>query len=503
MFMGEDFSISDMEEAMEEEDEGEVPYNRLKHIYLKPDCGLCNQPMDPDQWTLALIGNPTGTKPVSLDDTTKASVRASTARAFGIPELATLPPEVLQMIKSFVPQHSLWKFNSIQNVAESMSSSGTDIESYPLASIKSWQRGQTVVCDKDDVKNFVLRLTVDLDGLKQIEKLESWPEYSHIRSNVFAYLFVVPIRATKAHVDFKPGRAFLKKEIGFGYGEFWDTPTPPEKGLSMFATPLLRFSATRFRTVDLCNITGLTFFYFRGYIMGVHSHTADSPTATSTFNEISAIDPKYLMWVYVPISRKDSLMRIGVRDTLTVCVPPTFLKPTVFVYNVPHKRGYGMYGAVSGQEGDEPSAPFPRLIPSEEGPPYRGRIHFEAPAKGIVHVDVYYNEANGYCKGLLLEYANGAQRALGQCRVGVDPFKAYEKSTWICYRNICEPKTYRHTGSCIVECTTGTNSHEHGSNGFDDWVCMPTTKGYLRFGCDHKIASLDMYTLRSEEEEDE
>ncbi|KAF5647564.1 uncharacterized protein FTJAE_1620 [Fusarium tjaetaba] len=491
MFMDEDFSISDMEEAMEEEDEGEEyqQESALERIWV----ASC--------WKFPWLHDPVQLTPrLSLDDTTKASVRASTARAFGIPELATLPPEVLQMIKSFAPHHSLWKFSSIQNVAESMSSSGTDIESYPLASIKSWQRGQPVVCDKDDLKNFVLRLTVDRDGLKQIEKLESWPEYSQVRSNAFAYLFVVPFRATKAHVDFKLGRAFLKKEIGFGYGEFWDTPNPPEKGLSMFATPLLRFSSTRFRTVDLCNITGLTFFYFRGYIMGVHAHTADSPAATSTFNEISAIDPKYLMWAYVPISRKDSLMRIGVRDTLTIYVPPTFLKPTVlistklagefalgpdygyaeevflsekeptvFVYNVPHKRGYGMYGAVSDQEGDEPSAPFPRLFPSEEGPPYRGRIHFEAPAKGIVHVDVYYNEANGYCKGLLLEYANGAQRALGQCRVGVDRFKA----------------------------------HEHGSNDFDDWVCMPTTKGYLRFGCDHKIASLDMYTLRSEEEEDE
>ncbi|KAF5676218.1 hypothetical protein FCIRC_7139 [Fusarium circinatum] len=496
MFADEEFSTSDMDEALEEEDEGEEPYKKLKHIYLKSDCGLCNQPMSPDQWTLALIGNPTGTKPLTprlgLIDTTKASVKASTARAFGIPELATLPPQVLQMIKSFVPYHSLWKFSSIQNVAESMSSSGTDIESYPLASIKSWQRGQPVVCDKGELKEFVLRLTVDRDGLSQIEKLESWPEYSQIRSNTCAYLFVMPIRAADSHVDFKFGRAFLRKSLRFGFGEFWDTPTPPKNGLSVFATPIIRRGAVRYRTVDLCNITGLTFFYFRGYIMGVHAHTADSPTAKATLVEISTIDPKYLMWAYVPISSKDRLLRIGVRDSLDVYLPPMFLKPTVlistklagdfvlgpdyglsekeylsgkeptvFVYNVPHKRGHGIYGAVSDKNGDDPSAPFPRVLPSGGCPLYRGRLYFEASAKDVVHVDVYYEEATGYCRGLLLEYANGAQRALGQCRVGIDPFKSCDKPNWLCYSHSFDNKPFDRIRQCKVECSTGSDSHDH------------------------------------------
>ncbi|KAF4416114.1 hypothetical protein FACUT_12829 [Fusarium acutatum] len=406
MFMDENFSIRNMEEAMEEEDEGEEPYKRLKHIYLKPDCGLCNQPMDPGQWTLALIGNPTGTN--HLVDTTKASVRASTARALEIPELAILAPEVLQMIKSFVPYHPLWKFSSIQNVAGSMSSSGTDMESYSLASIKSWQRGQPVICDKGELKDFVLRLTVDRDGLNRIEKLESWPEYSQIRSNACAYLFLAPFQAADSHIDFKFGRAFLKPSLRFGFGEFWDTPTPPKNGLSMFATPIIRDGAVRYRTVDLCNITGLTFFYFRGYIMGVHVHTADCPTATSTLDEISAIDPKCLMWALVlclPPTFKNPTVLISTKLAGDSVLGPDYgyamkeylsgKEPTVFVYNVPHKRGHSMYGAVSDNKGDEPLAPFPRIYTMGGCPPYRGGIYSQAPVKGIVHVDVYYNEANG------------------------------------------------------------------------------------------------------------
>ncbi|KAG5794703.1 hypothetical protein H9Q69_006230 [Fusarium xylarioides] len=376
------------------------------------------------------------------------------------------------MVKSFVPHHPLWKFSSIQNIAETMSSSGTDMESYPLASIKSWQRGQPVVCDKGELEEFVLRLTVDHDGLNQIEKLESWPEYSQIRSTACAYLFLTPFQAADSHIDFKFGRAFLNPSLRFGFGDFWDTPTPQKDGLNMFATAFIRYGAVRYRTVDLRDITGLTFFYFRGYLMGVHAHTADSPTATSTLDEISTIDPKYLMWAYVPISSKDSLVRIGVRDSLVLCLPPTFKKPTVlvstklagdfllgpdydyamkgylsgkeptvFVYNVPHKRSHNMYGAVSDNKGDESLAPFPRKHTMGGCPPYRGRIYSQAPVKGIVRVDVYYNEANGYCRGLLLEYDNGAQRALGQCRVRVDPFKAYEKPDWICCRDIRDLKT--------------------------------------------------------------
>ncbi|KAF5973282.1 hypothetical protein FCOIX_8850 [Fusarium coicis] len=373
-----------------------------------------------------------------------------------------------------------------------MSSLGTDIESYPLASIKSWQRGQPVVCDKGELKDFVLRLTVDRDGLSKIEELESWPEYSHIRSNAFAYLFVVPIRAAKTHVDFKFGRAFLRTALEFGHGEFWDTPTPPKHGLNMFAVPTDRDGAARFRTVDLCNITGLTFFYFRGYIMGAHAHTADSPTAKATLDKISKIHPKYLMWTYVPISSKDSLVKIGVRDSMEVYLPPSFLKPTVlistklagdfvlgpdygsskkeyfsgkeptvFVYNVPHKRCHGIYGAASDKKGNEPSARFPRILPNGGCPPYRGRLYFEAPAKDVVHVDVYYEEASGYCRGLFLEYTNDAQRVLGQCRFGVDPFKSYDKPNWLCYSHSFDDKPFDQILQCQVECSTGSESHGH------------------------------------------
>ncbi|EWG36253.1 hypothetical protein FVEG_14644 [Fusarium verticillioides 7600] len=476
-------------------------------------------------WKFPWLHDPIQLTPrLNLDNINKASVRASAARAVGIPELATLPPVVLQMIRSFVPHHSLWKFSSIQNVAESMSSLGTDIESYPLASIKSWQRGQPVVCDKGALKDFVLRLTVDRDGLSKIEKLESWPEYIQIRSNAFAYLFVVLIRAAKAHVDFKLGRACLKTTSGFGYGEFWDTPTPPDNGLNMFAVPIDRDGAIRFRTVDLCNITGLTFFYLRGCIMGVRAHTADSPTAKATLDKISTIHPKYLMWAYVPISSKDSLVRIGVRDSMEVYLPPSFLKPTVlisiklagdfvlgpdygsskkeyfseeeptsFVYNVPHKRGHGIYGAVSDKKGNGPSARFPRILPNRGCPPYRGCLYFEAPAKDIVHVGVYYEEASGYCRGLLLEYANGAQRALGQCRVGVDPFKSYDKPNWLCYSHSFDDNPFDRIMQSKVEYSTGSKSHDDDERGmFSHWTCT-RMDGTLEFACDHRIADLDSY----------
>lgn len=315
----------------------------------------------------------------------------------------------------------------------------------------------------------------------------------------------------------------------------------PKNGLSMFATPFNRDGAVRFRTVDLCNITGLTFFYFRGYMMGVHAHTAHSSTATSTLDEISAIDPKYLIWAYVPISSKDSLVRIGVRDSLDLCLLPAFKKPTmlvslwlrhplwsqssrpqistklagdfvlgpdykyavkgylsgkdpsVFVYNVPYNRYHSMYGAVSDNKGDEPLAPFPRTYATGGSPPYRGRIYSQAPAKDIVHVDVYYEEATGYCRGLLLEYANGAQMALGQCRVGINPFKSYDKPNWLCYAHSRDDKPSDPIRQCKIECSTGSDTHDHDQSGmFYHWTCTPLEET-LEFACDHRTAGLQSY----------
>ncbi|KAM5379230.1 hypothetical protein BFJ63_vAg8704 [Fusarium oxysporum f. sp. narcissi] len=261
--------------------------------------------------------------------------------------------------------------------------------------------------------------------------------------------------------------------------------------------------------------------------MAVHSHTANSPVAAPTIQHFSRHEQDHMIWTYIPISSTDSLLRIGVGDAwqrhIEICtkLTGTFLfgpyqcytdtdnvsgnEPSVLVHNVPTKRVGGLLGIVTEHNFESESLlSLPRYHKDDKDPSRLRCTNTEVPAKNITRADVYYNRKNGYCEGLLLEYANGAQRAVGQCRIGIDPFKAYGKPSWICYRDICDPETCEETGSCIVECTTGTNSHEHEPRDIGDWVCMrPRGGGYLEFACEHKTASFGMYTRADEEEDDE
>ena len=112
-------------------------------------------------------------------------------------------------------------------------------------------------------------------------------------------------------------------------------------------------------------------------------------------------------------------------------------EPSVLVHNVPTKRGGGSLGIVTEHNFEsEPLLSFPRYHNDDKDPLGLGGINTLAPAKNITRADVYYDRRNGYCKGLLLKYANGAQRAVGQCRIGIDPFKAYEEPSWFCYHDL-------------------------------------------------------------------
>ena len=52
----------------------------------------------------------------------------------------------------------------------------------------------------------------------------------------------------------------------------------------------------------------------------------------------------------------------------------------------------------------------------------RGANYTAAPLDNIVRIDVFHERGSDLCRGLLLEYANGGQRLVGDCRIGADPF---------------------------------------------------------------------------------
>ncbi|KAF5551722.1 hypothetical protein FNAPI_7328 [Fusarium napiforme] len=591
------------------------------HIYIKPECELCDQTIHTDEWTVALLGNEDGLSPsyltnkfrfpesqdvvetadelilcqrlkcntcemahpsvtvhancyrvfqqsyrredamdaiwvasawkspwryrppqrrprLDLTDMTLVLIGGPVAEAIGISGLALLPSEVLQMVRSYAPDNLLWRYSLIQNIAEEMSRPFQNpfepqhvATRFALAAVKAWKReskGIDTTCDESKSESFIVRLTVDCLGLKEIQRLHDWPEYNHTRSNTYTYVFFTQGQAGRSFIYSKFGRAFIDNHNDSRDFPFWDTPSPPLRGLKMFPRPDSPGSI-RYRTVDLLNTTGLTFFFLRGFIVAVHSHKTNAPVAEPAIQHFSQYERDQMIWTHIPISSTDSLLRIGVGDTwqrqIEICTKLTgaylfgpYLcytdtrdvsgnEPSVLVHNVPIEGVGGSLGIVTEHNFEsEPLLPFPRYHNDGMNPPGLDCINTVAPAKNVTRADVYYDRRNGYCKGLLLKYTNSAQRAIGQCRVGIDPFKAYEEPSWFCFRDIydSESESLEETGSCVVECTTVTNNHKHEPCEIDDWQCMRAGAGlYLEFLCDKKTDTFGMYIRHDEEEDDD
>ncbi|KAI1057780.1 hypothetical protein LB506_001093, partial [Fusarium annulatum] len=541
-----------------------------EHVYIKPECELCDQTIHTDEWTVACgitvpclmflpqsfcwedavdaiwvasawkspwRHRPPQRKPrLDLTDMTLLSIGGPVAEAIGISGLALLPPEVLQMVRSYIPDNLLWRYSLIQNIAEEMSrpfqnpfEPQHDATRFALAAVKAWKReskGMNTTCDESKSESFIVRLTVDCLGLKEIQRLHDWPEYNHTRSNTYTYVFFTQGQADRSFIYSKFGRAFIDNPDDSQDFPFWDTPNPPLRGLKMFPRPD-RPGSIRYRTVDLLNTTGLTFFFLRGFIVAVHSHTANAPAAAPAIQHFSRYEQGYMIWTYIPVSSTDILLRIGVGDTwqrsIEICTKLTGTclfgpydcymdtrdvsgnTPSVLVHNVPIERVGGSLGIVTEHNLEsEPLLSFPRYHNDDMDPPGMGCINTVAPAKNVTHADVYYDRSSGYSKGLLLAYANGAQRAVGQCRVGIDPFKAYEEPSWFCSRKVYHPGSLEETGSCVVECTTGTNDHKHEPCDIDDWQCMCARAGLrLEFVCHYMVNTFEMYIRHDEEEDDD
>lgn len=55
-----------------------------------------------------------------------------------------------------------------------------------------------------------------------------------------------------------------------------------------------------------------------------------------------------------------------------------------------------------------------------------------APLENVARLRLFTDEDAGICRGLLLEYEDGGQRSVGECRVGLDVERAYERPVGLC-----------------------------------------------------------------------
>lgn len=106
------------------------------------------------------------------------------------------------------------------------------------------------------------------------------------------------------------------------------------------------------------------------------------------------------------------------KTTLTAATPPS----STLLYTV--ERGMGIYvlGILAGGDGSSGEQLVPLSPPTPPYPvcwlPYS---YGTALLDDVACIWVFRNLLTGHCPGLIVEYANGSQHALGCCRLGVDP----------------------------------------------------------------------------------
>jgi hypothetical protein len=167
-------------------------------------------------WVAAVWRNPwivSSLKPrtqLDIIDNGLVSISLSSAEALGMPQLTSLPSEVLQLIRAYSRENVVWTYPAIKAKAEEMSRfdesmSRDDGMQYNLSIVKKWHRGQDAELEENPPESVVFRFTLDSHGLLDIERLPDWPEYKSCRYRTHKYFFIDFAEAQHTLVYFKVG----------------------------------------------------------------------------------------------------------------------------------------------------------------------------------------------------------------------------------------------------------------------------------------------------------
>ena len=158
----------------------------------------------------------------------------------------------------------------------------------------------------------VVRLTIDAEGIQKIELLSDRPPYTPERTERVAYMVeeLAALKGVKA--CFKDGLVQLYSKAGYPSLRIWDTPAPPSLSQCTIYSDKKR-PWRHFRTVELDSITGLTFFYWRGTLLGIHPHRVNDQCAMSSCERLSKRLP--VAWLYYPIAPTDRILIFGARPS--------------------------------------------------------------------------------------------------------------------------------------------------------------------------------------------
>ena len=371
----------------------------------------------------------------------------------GIPQIADLPEELVQLICQSSRHALLWRCTAAITLARQITTlEPSSHDTLPLSDILSWARGgQLFKRAQSALVSPVIRIAVDAFGIASVEGLECAPAYDGNCSLSVAYVFVSGKARNDIRVIMKYGCLRLVLPHDKPSLPIWNTPSLPDLSSSVSLGQNFLSSWASYHVVEMDRVQGLTLFMHDGRIFGVHAHHLGGPTAMEAYERFPAHSRHQIVWVHLPLPRGDRLLILAEREyrgQSSILLARTRLAGDVFL-GMPGAETEGDFGLARApitlvymDPGDGLSVPYfsalslgtddevndeePKRFPSiPHNPLPRGRSPYFswAPLADVASVCTFSDAITGFCKGIHFRYDSGAERAVGQCRPCIDPFE--------------------------------------------------------------------------------
>lgn len=162
---------------------------------------------------------------------------------------------------------------------------------------------------------------------------------------------------------------------------------------------------------------------------------------------------------------------------------------SMLVHDSPKGCLFSVFGVDPRVDADFDIRPFAPTT----SPPINHACFSSAPLQSVVSTQAFYDAETRVHRGIVINYQDGTRRALGQCRVGLDPFKYCASPSRVCFTlpDPVQRRTRLHQ-EFSVKFEFGTDV-EHTHDGADnlEWICSPM-KGILQFWFSGKDTRLEM-----------
>ena len=109
-----------------------------------------------------------------------------------VPQLSNIPLELVERIRQFSPHELLWRAVAVIRLAACLSTNRSrPLLTIPLDTILSWERGGELLYIPPGSQRWV-RLTIDLDGISKVERLDDRPKYDGTTTQRLAFVVESP-----------------------------------------------------------------------------------------------------------------------------------------------------------------------------------------------------------------------------------------------------------------------------------------------------------------------